>query len=27
VNFVRKALPPAQAELALSTNFQRLTGR
>jgi aminocarboxymuconate-semialdehyde decarboxylase len=27
VNFVRKALPAAQAELALSANFQRLTGR
>ena len=27
VNFVRRALPPAQAELGLSTNFHRLTGR
>jgi aminocarboxymuconate-semialdehyde decarboxylase len=27
VNFVRKALPAAQAELALSANFQRLIGR
>jgi aminocarboxymuconate-semialdehyde decarboxylase len=27
VNFVRKALPATQAELALSANFQRLTGR
>ena len=27
VNFVRKALPAAQAELALSANFRRLTGR
>ena len=26
VNFVRRALPAAQAELALSKNFQRLTG-
>jgi aminocarboxymuconate-semialdehyde decarboxylase len=27
VNFVRRALPAAQAELALSANFHRLTGR
>jgi aminocarboxymuconate-semialdehyde decarboxylase len=27
VNFVRRALPAAQAELALSGNFHRLTGR
>jgi aminocarboxymuconate-semialdehyde decarboxylase len=27
VNFVRRALPPRQAELALSANFHRLTGR
>jgi aminocarboxymuconate-semialdehyde decarboxylase len=27
VNFVRKALPAAQAELALSANFRHLTGR
>ena len=27
VNFVRRALPAAQAELALSGNFQRLIGR
>jgi aminocarboxymuconate-semialdehyde decarboxylase len=27
VNFVRRALPPAQAELALSANFSRLTGK
>jgi aminocarboxymuconate-semialdehyde decarboxylase len=27
VNFVRRALPPEHAELALSTNFHRLTGR
>jgi aminocarboxymuconate-semialdehyde decarboxylase len=27
VNFVRRGLPAAQAELALSTNFHRLTGR
>jgi aminocarboxymuconate-semialdehyde decarboxylase len=27
VNFVRKALPAAQAELALAANFQRLIGR
>jgi hypothetical protein len=26
VNFVRKALPPAQARLILSENFSRLTG-
>jgi aminocarboxymuconate-semialdehyde decarboxylase len=27
VNFVRRALPAEQAELALSANFHRLTGR
>lgn len=27
VNFVRRALPPREAELALSTNFRTLTGR
>jgi len=27
VNFVRRALPKEQAELALSVNFHRLTGR
>jgi aminocarboxymuconate-semialdehyde decarboxylase len=27
VNFVRKALPAREAELALSANFLRLTGR
>lgn len=27
VNFVRRALPPEQAEMALATNYRRLTGR
>jgi len=27
VNFVRRALPPERAELVLSSNFQRLTGK
>ena len=27
VNFVRRALPPEQADLVLSSNFNRLTGR
>jgi len=27
VTFVREALPPAAAELVLSRNFDRLTGR
>jgi aminocarboxymuconate-semialdehyde decarboxylase len=27
VNFVRNALPPERAELVLSSNFRRLTGK